>query len=249
VGEGEGAGRKADRVARDLMARIVSGEIPVGSILPREADLAVHFRVNRSVVREAVKLLEVHRLVEPVRRRGTGVLDPVRSLSPDVLRAMLEPRAGRIDRRVLRSLLEIRALLDREMGALAAQRRTDADLARMDALLARLERELPYPDRYSQTVGELAFSVARATGNPIFEMMVAWNERVVADLDHVFRLTRPATEPHLGGLKLMVELIRRRDSASVHALTGAFHDWATPRLVTAAALASGEPLELEEEPT
>jgi DNA-binding FadR family transcriptional regulator len=232
-------------VARDLMSRIVSGELAVGSILPREADLATHFGVNRSVVREAVKLLEVHRLVQPVRKRGTCVLDPVRSLSPEVVRVMLEPRAGRIDRRVLRSLLEIRALLDREMSALAAVRRSEQDLQEMDALVRQLERQLTDPAGYSTTIGQLAFAVARATANPIFEMMVAWNERVVADLDHVFRLTRPATEPHLGGMRMMVELIRRRDAESVRSLTGAFHDWATPRLLAAAALASGEPLELD----
>jgi DNA-binding FadR family transcriptional regulator len=226
------------------MSRIVSGELSVGEILPREADLAVQYGVNRSVVREAVKLLEVHRLVRPVKRRGTGVLDPIRSLSPEVLRAMLAPRGSKIDRRVLGSLLEIRALLDREMSAMAALRRSPDDLHRMDALLLRLERDLPHPDRYAATVGELAFCVARATGNRIFEMMVAWNEMVVADLDHVFRLTRPATEPHLGGMKLLVELIRRQDADSVRTLTGAFHDWATPRLLAAATLASGDPLEL-----
>ena len=69
--------RKADQVASDLISRIVTGELPVGSILPREEDLADEYRVNRSVVREAGKLLQVHRLVEPRRRRGTEVLDPM----------------------------------------------------------------------------------------------------------------------------------------------------------------------------
>jgi len=73
----EAVPRKADRVAHDLLRRIVSGELPVGSLLPREDELAARYQVNRSVIREAVKLLEVHRLVRPVRRRGTEVLSPL----------------------------------------------------------------------------------------------------------------------------------------------------------------------------
>ena len=86
--------RKADLVARDLMRRIVSGEVSVGSLLPKEEELAAGYRVNRSGVREAVKLLEVHRLVRPVRRRGTEVLSPLSSLSPEVLRALLASYAS-----------------------------------------------------------------------------------------------------------------------------------------------------------
>ena len=74
--------RKADVVARDLLDRIVHGDPAPGAILPKEAEIAGEFGVNRSVVREAIKLLEVHRLVRPVRRRGTVVLDPFASTAP-----------------------------------------------------------------------------------------------------------------------------------------------------------------------
>src|SRR5687767_14173441 len=103
--------RKADVVARDLLGRIVSGKLAVGSVMPTEAELSLEYHVNRSVVREAIKQLEVHGLVRPVKRRGTLVLDPLRSPSPDVLRAMLSPRPGVVDRAALAELLEIRAQL------------------------------------------------------------------------------------------------------------------------------------------
>src|SRR5688572_25376961 len=130
--------RKADDVAHDLMSRIVSGDIEVGSLLPRESDLAASYGVNRSVVREANKLLEVHRLVRPTRRRGTEVLDPLASVTPAVLRAMLADDRGRIDVAMLGEFLELRAFLDARMSALAAARRDDADLAAMDAVVSRL---------------------------------------------------------------------------------------------------------------
>ena len=133
-----GAGRKADRVADELLRRIVRGDVQVGSLLPKEAELAAEFEVNRSVIREAIKLLEVHRLVRPIRRRGTEVLDPLSSVSPEVLKAMIVPSPGRVDRALFADFLEIRSSMDIQMSTLAGERRTDDDVAHMEAHLASL---------------------------------------------------------------------------------------------------------------
>jgi DNA-binding FadR family transcriptional regulator len=241
------AARKADVVARDLLERVVSGELPVGSILPREAELATRYGVNRSVVREAVKLLEVHRLVLPTRRRGTEVLEPLRSLSPDVLRAMLQRRDGGIDRHVLAGLLEIRAALDAQMTTLAALRRTDADLAALRALLARLRDARDHAAIARERLA-LPILVARATQNPLFEMLAHWNELVVRDLDAVFGSMFPTRDAFVQGIALLVDLIERREVDAIRTLVSAYHAWATPRLLAAAALASGEPLAATDTP-
>lgn len=234
------APRKADFVAHDLLTRVVSGEIPVGSVLPKEAELAAHYGVNRSVIREAVKLLEVHRLVEPARRRGTEVLDPLRSLSPEVLRAMLRPRGGRVDVRVLQGLLEVRAALDVQMTTAAAARRTERDVADLEALLARL-RQADDDDGFELLRRALPIAIARATQNPIFEMLAHWNDLVVRDLGEIFRAVRPPRESYLEGVAALLDAIRRRDVESVRALVTTFHAWATPRLLAAAAAPRAHP--------
>jgi DNA-binding FadR family transcriptional regulator len=231
--------RKADTVAEDVMRRIVRGEWAVGSILPREDGLATLYGVNRGVIREAIKLLEGHRLVRPVRRRGTEVLDPLRSLSPEVLHALLVPEPGKIDRTVLEGLLEVRAELDVKMSVLAAERRTKADLDRLDAALARARDALKDPNAYAERSPDVALAVAQATQNPVFQMLAHWNRVVSRDLDELFRIVRPANEAHLQGMTVLVELVRKKDVAAIEQVTRAFHAWATPRLVAAAELASG----------
>lgn len=226
--------RKADQVADDLMTRIVTGEVDVGSLLPRESELAEAYGVNRSVIREAIKLLEVHRLVRPVRRRGTEVLDPIASLSAEVLRTMVVPVPGRVDLRMLTALLEIRALLDAEMTRLAAERRTDDDLAALEAGVARLRERLGQPHEYATAMWELSFAVARAAKNDIFVMMVHWLRRIAGELEDIFLDVRLATGPHLQGLEYLLALIRRREPEAVTPIVRAFHAWATPRLLEAA---------------
>jgi DNA-binding FadR family transcriptional regulator len=231
--------RKADTVAEDVMRRIVRGQWPVGSTLPREDELATLYGVNRGVVREAIKLLEVHRLVRPVRRRGTEVLDPLRSLSPEVLRVLLSPEPGRIDQGVLAGLLEVRAELDVMMSMLAAKRRTKADLDRLDAALARAREVLGDPDAYAERSPEVPLAIAQATHNPVFQMLAEWNRVVSRDLDELFRIVRPANDAHLQGMTVLVDLVRKKDDAGIETLTRAFHAWATPRLIAAAELHSG----------
>ncbi|MBN8614326.1 MAG: FadR family transcriptional regulator [Deltaproteobacteria bacterium] len=228
--------RKADVVARALMGRIVSGRYPVGSVLPREEDLVLEHAASRGVVREAIKLLEVHRLVRPVRRRGTEVLDPMRSLSPEVVRAMLAPHGGSVDRTMLAGLLEVRALLDVEISALAATRRTDDDLRALDAILRESAPLLGDPEAYVLVAGRMGRTLARAAKNRLFEMLSAWNEIVARDLEPLFAATRPAPAPHHQALVLLVELVRRKDAAGVRELVSAFHAWASPRLLQAADL-------------
>jgi GntR family transcriptional repressor for pyruvate dehydrogenase complex len=236
------APRKADRVARDLMRCIVSGHLEVGSLLPREAELAVEYGVNRGVVREAIKLLEVHRLVRPVRRLGTRVLDPLRSLSPDVLATMLMPAPGRLDGVMLRELLEVRALIDGEMCAVAAERRTEEDLRRLEAGIVSLAERLHDPAGYAEEVDRFAESIAVASHNRIYLMMVHWHRQIRTGWDDFTLLARSPSEPHLQGLAALEELIAAGEAAAARELVETFHRWITPRILALALLRAGEPL-------
>jgi DNA-binding FadR family transcriptional regulator len=230
--------RKADSVARDLLEKIVRGELAPGTILPREDELAVAHGVNRSVIREAIKNLEVHRLVRPVRRRGTEVLDPLASLSPEVLRVMLTPAPGKIDRPTLVGLLDIRTALDVLMVGQAADRRGRQDLLELDRRLQAMRDAQREPQRYARAMDDFDAAVARATGNPVFPMLVAWHRVAASHLEHVFAAIRPASDLHTAKIAELVELIRARDVPGARKLAERFHGWATPRVLAAAELAS-----------
>jgi DNA-binding FadR family transcriptional regulator len=234
--------RKADIVARDLLRRIVRGELKKGSLLPVEDDLAKGYDVNRSVIREAIKLLEVHELVRPVRRRGTEVLDPLATFSADVVVAMLRPEPARIDLAVLHGVLDTRATLDAHMMELVCANRTKADLELLEALLDKVEKNKGAIDAYMGAHAELSLAFARATHNPIYPMLAHWNRRVVAELADLFRPIFAGAEAHAAGLGIVITCIRKRDGAAARTLVTEFHKWLNPRLLAAAALANGEPL-------
>jgi len=237
------AERKADLVAGDLLRRIVRGDYTSGDLLPREADLAARYGVNRGVVREAVKLLEVHRLVRPKRRRGTEVLDPLASMSPEVFRAMLRPDGGRIDPDALADLLELRAHLDVELCGLAAERRLPEGLAAIEGALGALRAACAAGDaaEFSAGLTRLSLALAATTGNRLYAMLVQWHARVVVDLGALMNPVRRPSAPHLQGVELLCDLVRQGDADGARALVRGFHDWATPRLLAELAARDPEP--------
>lgn len=239
----QGSIRKADRVSSDLLRQIVGGEVQPGDLLPKEDFLAENYGVNRSVVREAVKLLEVHRLVKPIKRKGTVALNPMGSMSPEVIHAMLVPAPGRFDLEVLRDILEIRTHLDIQMTAMAAERRKESDIQVLEEKILEVESATGDIHEFSQALDEFSLAVAGATGNRIFLMMVHWHHRVHSELGDLMLSIRQPSQAHTSGLRILLELIRKKDVTSVRRLVEGFHLWATPRLIAAAALRSGIPLE------
>ena len=127
-----------------LIADIVGGQLAEGDRLPREADLAVEFKVSRGVARECIRALEERGLITVVHGRGATVNGPERwdNFDPDVLAGMLEsPRSVEI----LGDYLECRRIIEVEAAGLAAARARKADLATLAAALQAMEETTSDP--------------------------------------------------------------------------------------------------------
>jgi DNA-binding FadR family transcriptional regulator len=122
---------------KTFLDEAASGGYAIGSLLPREVDLAVHLGVSRGVAREMVRALEERGVVSVKHGRGATVL-PVENwdmLDPIVLGALL---ASRHRQMIVRELLECRAVIEPEAAGLAAERHTPTTLAAVDEAFAAL---------------------------------------------------------------------------------------------------------------
>ncbi|EFF90193.1 MULTISPECIES: FadR/GntR family transcriptional regulator [Streptomyces] len=110
------------RVLDALGPAITAGEYPPGSVL-RTDELAQSFDVSRSVMREAVRVLESMHLVASRRRVGVTVLpaDEWNVYDPQVIRWRL---AGADRARQLRSLTVLRSAVEPVAAGLAARHAT-----------------------------------------------------------------------------------------------------------------------------
>jgi DNA-binding FadR family transcriptional regulator len=158
------------RVAHQIGRRIVSGEIPEGALLPREAEFAEEFGVSRQAVREALKVLAAKGLVASRRRTGTQVLPRAdwNLLDPDVL---AWHSAGRLPPKLLDDLVELRRLIEPAAAALAAERHADGALAEIAAALDRMEASGGEIDAFNFADAEFHAAIFAASGNDLIDRL------------------------------------------------------------------------------
>lgn len=125
------------QVLDTLGERIVSGDAPVGTVL-RPEDVATEFAVSRSVVREALRVLQSLGLVEPRQRVGTQVLPTTawELLSPAVIRWRGGPATYFAQQR---ELLELRLGIEPVAAGLTAARGDAVTEAVLDAALEMVD--------------------------------------------------------------------------------------------------------------
>jgi len=124
------------QVVESIGARIIRGDFPPGVALVPE-DLEREYDVSKTVIREALRVLAAKGLVDSRQKRGTYVRP--RSawslLDADLLRWQGRENP---DSTFLENLAEVRAIVEPAGARLAAQRRTDADLAALEDALAAM---------------------------------------------------------------------------------------------------------------
>lgn len=206
----------ADRITGELEQHLRSGAYPIHSRLPTEATLALQYGVSRTVIREVVARLKSQGLVDSRQGSGTVVLDPRPS---DAFRVAAstrdDPALG-----VLR-ILELRRSVEAEMAALAAERRSAAEMKAIARALQAIEDAV---QRGGDGVAEdLAFhiAIANASHNPLYTDLLGLLTRALEDAIHLTR-SNEARRTELAAQVLaehraLCEAIRTCDAAAARA--------------------------------
>lgn len=175
-----------DRLTSRLGDAILSGRYDRGATLPPERDLARALQVNRTSLKHALQRLEQLGFIATRHGIGSIVLDPTESAGGRLLSYLVFRNNG-VDAHVLADLIEARTLLGAFLTRLAAERRDQADIVRLERVVAELETVDGDPERVQRL--ELAFfrAIMRATKNQIFVTLANSMFAVYHGRAHVFR--------------------------------------------------------------
>ncbi|HTH59843.1 MAG TPA: FCD domain-containing protein [Paraburkholderia sp.] len=151
------------QVAQQIANDILNGVYPLGSRLPSGKDLALRFGVSQAVIREVTERLRAQGLIDS--RQGSGSTVRARTLNT----GFKVPEEYEANREELANVFELRLDLEGAAAALAAVRRTRADLDALKTILDTLAQNIYSPDRAVEL--DIAFHVAvgDATHNPYFK--------------------------------------------------------------------------------
>ncbi|WP_194893771.1 FadR/GntR family transcriptional regulator [Catenulispora pinisilvae] len=151
----------SDKAITRIRELIVSGELPPGSRLPPEQQLASELGLSRNLTREAVKALVVARVLEI--RRGDGTY--VTSLEPAVLLEGLGAAFELLQGDTQLELSEVRRLFEPIATGVAAARITAAELGEVQSQLAAMRAAKDDVELLNQHDAAFHRAVFAATGN------------------------------------------------------------------------------------
>jgi GntR family transcriptional regulator, transcriptional repressor for pyruvate dehydrogenase complex len=151
----------SDKAITRIRELIQSGQLPPGSRLPPEQQLASELGLSRNLTREAVKALVVARVLEI--RRGDGTY--VTSLEPAVLLEGLGSAVELLQGDTQLELAEVRRLFEPVATAVAAVRITPADLGVIGGHLEAMRAAMDDVELLNQHDAAFHRAVVAATGN------------------------------------------------------------------------------------
>lgn len=157
-------------LAEALRDRILSGELAPGQRLPIEPELSAEYGVSRSTVREALRVLASQNLIATSRGvlGGSFVAHPHPNQISSYLQFSLSLLTGANSPEItIDDLMEARELLEVPAAGLAAQRRTEADLAALERAVGRRPMTEPYTPSL-----DFHAALVRACGNPLMDVLI-----------------------------------------------------------------------------
>ncbi len=140
----------ADQVFQQLASAIISAGYKPGQALPAERKLVETFKVNRHVVREALKRLEQIGLVRITQGGGTHVLDFTKHAGLDLLAMMADySNAQQSAMRIWLAVQEMRAVIMADAARLCALRGGAELKAKLMALAEQMRALGDGPELYT----------------------------------------------------------------------------------------------------
>ncbi len=169
--------RLVDRVTGELSAAILDGRLPQDGALPSEARLAADFGVSKQVIRESLRQLAVLGVVQ----NGQGRATRVRLLDAEPLgRFWRFAAAGTAEG--LAEAVELRRMLEPQAANLAAQRRTEPDLAVLHTITARMREALGDVTLWVEADLDFHDQIGRMTHNRLLWLQVRGLRPVIEEV-------------------------------------------------------------------
>ena len=181
----------APAITAELVRRIVSGVHPPGTALPPEPALGDEFGVSRTVLREAVKILQEKGLVQVRQGAGTIVTPPPMwdMLDALVLSAAIAEDEGVV---ILDDLVVTRRVLESDMANVAARTVDPETVGSLRTLVDRMDELVD--DHVAYAEQDLAFhdTIMRVSGNRIARGVVRSLESQVVSTARYMGRQEPA---------------------------------------------------------
>jgi GntR family transcriptional regulator, transcriptional repressor for pyruvate dehydrogenase complex len=156
------------QVAREILSEITKGgSINPGQRLPTEPEMIATYQVGRGTLREALRILEVNGIISIKPGPGGG---PVAEDASTHDFGRMATLFFHVHGLTIRELIEARLILEPVAAGLAAQRRTEEDIARLKQVVAF--EETGDEEAYVHATADFHDTVAQLSGNGVISIFL-----------------------------------------------------------------------------
>jgi len=157
----------SDKIIKQIQTLISSGQLKSGDRLPSERKLAEKLGVGRTIVKDAIRKLEIYGILRTLPQSGTIVagmgLSALEGLISDVLK---------LEKSDLTSLVETRVVLETHAAKMAARRRTDKDIEEIKKALLAYESKINNNENAGEEDLKFHLAIAEASKNAVLKSLM-----------------------------------------------------------------------------
>lgn len=208
--------RLGDVVIQRITQAIHDGRLKPGDALPSESRIAASFGVSKPIAREAIRQLAAMGVVHIQQGKPTRVQALDAAPLDRFYRFAVRGRANGLTEAV-----ELRRILEPPIAAYSALRRTDADVEKLELILARMEDALGNVPRWIEADLDFHEAIAASSGNRLLDFQIRGLRPVIREVMEIFN-SREARGPKDWRLTFqrhvrVVEAIRAGDPTAAFA--------------------------------
>jgi len=197
----------AENIADDILAMItIDKKFAMGDKLPNENELSAVLQVSRTTLREAIRILVAHNVLEIQRGKGTYVKNNLELNEEFGLKELSTIQLG------VKDLYEMRLIFEPQSAYYAAKRATDKELERI-LYYGRLEEELILK-KEDRTEVEQAFhkSIAKATHNEFMNRLMPILYQAIDKGVLLSDSNKEMVQNTLNDHRMIMEFLSKRDA-------------------------------------
>jgi GntR family transcriptional regulator, transcriptional repressor for pyruvate dehydrogenase complex len=170
-------------VSAEIEKAIISREYPPGSKLPSENELCRQFGVSRTSVREALRSLNAHGMINIIKGKGVFVKDINTATVTDPLQKYLRLK---LDRNYVMDLVHARQIIEPGIAYYASLNRTKEDLVQLENDLATLDDCEEGVVEFARLDMSFHLHLANASQNSVIPLILDPIHRLTPELTSVY---------------------------------------------------------------
>jgi GntR family transcriptional repressor for pyruvate dehydrogenase complex len=195
-----------EEIVDEIKNLISQGRLKWGDQLPTERELSETFKVSRTTVREAFRILESQGFLEIRQGDGTYVAD-------NAIDILVQPLASLIlkekDHQI--ELFEMRQLLESQLAFLAAERATPENMSKMEKILRRQGEEIANGETGLDSDSDFHHALAEAANNRILLHIINTTKEVLAESRESYLLGEKRAKKSFPHHKRIFSAIKKGD--------------------------------------